>query len=185
MTPEQQTRISKRLSLHLRHEPESLGISLDEAGWTDVDTLLHAYSRRYGTLKRETLDEVVRGNDKQRFAFDETGSRLRASQGHSVDIDLDLTPVEPPEFLYHGTGERSAGAIRREGLRRMKRHHVHLSPDAETARRVGQRHGKPAVFRVRAAAMRAGTGAAFFRSANGVWLVDAVAPEWLELTPTA
>jgi putative RNA 2'-phosphotransferase len=182
MTPEDQKKISKRLSLHLRHEPETLGIALDDAGWTEVDTLLDAFSRRYFPLTREALDEVVRDNEKQRFAFDETGRRIRASQGHSVEIDLQLEPIEPPEFLYHGTGEKSVAAILREGLRRMDRHHVHLSPDTETARRVGQRHGKPAVFRVRAAAMRASTGAVFFRSANGVWLVDAVAPEWLELT---
>ncbi len=118
-------------------------------------------------------------NDKNRFALDATGTLIRANQGHSVDIDLQLEPVEPPAVLYHGTGHGSADSIARQGLLRMSRHHVHLSPDPETARRVGARHGRPVIFTVDAAAMHQ-AGHLFYRSENGVWLVDHVPPEYLK-----
>lgn len=130
-------------------------------------------------ISREELEDVVARNNKQRFAFDESGMLIRANQGHSVDIDLDLKPADPPALLYHGTGEASGDAIRRTGLKKMSRHHVHLSADPETARNVGARHGRPVVFSVDAAAMRA-AGLVFYRSANGVWLTDHVPPEFLQ-----
>jgi len=173
-----EVRISKFLSKHLRHAPEAIGLTLAPGGWVSVSDLLEACARAGVRLSREQLEEVVRNNSKQRFAFDETGQRIRANQGHSVEVDLELQPVEPPAVLYHGTGHRTEEVIRREGLRKMRRHHVHLSPDVETATRVGARHGRPVVFQVDAARMHA-DGHLFFRSENGVWLVDEVAPEYL------
>ena len=179
----QLVRISKYLSLHLRHRPERLGLELGPGGWVEVDRLLAAAARDGHPLTRAELDEVVRGNDKQRFSFDASGTRIRANQGHSVEVDLQLEPAEPPAVLYHGTGAGSASAIRREGLRKMRRHHVHLSADVQTAQRVGARHGRPVVFAVDARALRR-AGHVFYRSSNGVWLTDHVPPAFLQpLTP--
>jgi putative RNA 2'-phosphotransferase len=171
-------RISKFLSKHLRHEPDRLGLTLEPGGWVPVDELLASCGRRGVPITRAELDEVVARNDKRRFSFDPTGTRIRANQGHSVAVDLQLEPAEPPEVLYHGTGHRVAEAIAQQGVRKMGRHHVHLSGDEATARRVGARHGRPVVFTVDAAAMRRG-GYTFYRSANGVWLVDHVPTEYL------
>ena len=171
-------RISKRLALVLRHRPESIGITLDEAGWVRVPDLLAALSRHGMHLSRAELEQVVATSDKQRFAFDRTGQRIRASQGHSVPVDLGYAPAVPPPLLYHGTPWRNVPAILAGGLRRGSRHHVHLSADVATARRVGQRRGPSAVLTVDAAGL-AEAGAAFYRSANGVWLVDAVPPTYL------
>lgn len=173
-------RISKYLSKHLRHEPERLGLALAPGGWVAVDELLGACARAGFPLSREELEEVVARSDKRRFSFDEGGGRVRANQGHSVEVDLQLERADPPAVLYHGTGERTAGAIAAGGLSRMQRHHVHLSADEETARRVGARHGRPVVFAVDAARM-AGAGHVFYVSANGVWLVDAVPAEFLRM----
>jgi putative RNA 2'-phosphotransferase len=171
-------RVSKRLSFVLRHRPDSVGLVLDEAGWADVGALLGALAAHGLPLTRAELERVVAGDDKRRFAFDDTGDRIRASQGHSVPVALGYAPEPPPAVLFHGTVERNLPAIRAEGLRPGSRHAVHLSPDVETARRVGSRRGRPVVLRVDAAAMAA-DGAAFSRSANGVWLVDAVLPRYL------
>ena len=168
--------VSKRMSRHLRHAPEEIGITLDAAGWVDVADLLAALR-----ITREELETVVAGNDKRRFAFDETGERTRASQGHSVAVDLGLESAEPPAVLYHGTVERFLPAILSEGLRPMKRHDVHLSADVETARRVGSRRGSPTILVVDAAAM-AEDGHEFRCSANGVWLTAAVPPRYLKRT---
>lgn len=173
-------KVSKYLSKHLRHQPERLGLRLASGGWVAVDGLLAACARHNFPLTREELEEVVARNDKQRFSFDETRKLIRANQGHSVEVDLELEPVEPPSLLYHGTGERSVESISSSGLRKMSRHHVHLSADVETARRVGARHGRPVVFAVDAAAMQA-AGLEFYISANGVWLVESVPPEYLRV----
>jgi putative RNA 2'-phosphotransferase len=173
-------RISRFLSRHLRHQPERIGLSLDQGGWIAVEELLEACRQHGLSLTRAELAEVVRRNDKQRFAFDETGSRLRANQGHSIPIDLGLEQVLPPPWLYHGTDRGAVPSILDRGLLKMGRHHVHLSRDAETARRVGARHGPPVVFQVDAAAMAEGSHS-FYRSANGVWLVDHVPPRFLHL----
>jgi putative RNA 2'-phosphotransferase len=181
MDSKQLVRISKYLSKHLRHEPEALGLTLAEGGWVEVAELLAACARARFPITRAQLEEVVATSDKKRFAFDASGARIRANQGHSVEVDLQLEPVEPPAVLYHGTAERNRDAILTGGLQKMSRHHVHLSGDVETAVKVGQRHGKPMVLAVDAAAMRK-DGHIFFRSDNGVWLVDSVPPHYLRLT---
>ncbi|MFD9221345.1 RNA 2'-phosphotransferase [Streptomyces sp. NPDC060064] len=169
-------KVSKYLSKHLRHQPERIGIVLDENGWVAVDELMRAAAEHGFRITRAELDHVVAVNDKQRFTID--GTRIRANQGHSVEVDLDLPPAEPPAYLYHGTVARSLDAIRAEGLRAMNRHHVHLSPDRETATRVGARRGRPVVLSVHAGAMYE-AGHLFHVSANGVWLTAAVPPEFL------
>jgi putative RNA 2'-phosphotransferase len=166
---------SRFLSRVLRHAPESVGLTLDEAGWVDVDALMEAARGAGVPLDRATLDRVVGENDKQRFALSEDGRRIRASQGHSVPVALGLEPRTPPEVLYHGTADRNLNSIRRDGLRPGRRTHVHLSLDEETAVAVGRRHGRPVVLRVLAGRMHA-AGHAFYRSDNGVWLTDAVPP---------
>jgi len=173
MNEKEMIRISKRLSLHLRHDPAAIGLTLAPDGWAEVDTLLRAL-----TITREQLDEVVETNNKRRFAFDETGTRIRASQGHSVSVDLGLADAAPPDVLYHGTVAKFLDAILREGLRPMKRHAVHLSATLDTARTVGARRGKPVLLRVDAAGMIT-AGHAFQVSANGVWLTASVPPEYL------
>lgn len=169
-------KVSKYLSKHLRHQPERIGIVLDENGWVPVDELMRAAAEHGFRITRAELDHVVAVNDKQRFTID--GTRIRANQGHSVEVDLDLPPAEPPAYLYHGTVASSLDTIRDEGLRAMNRHHVHLSPDRETATRVGARRGRPVVLSVHAGAMHE-AGYLFHVSANGVWLTDAVPPEFL------
>ena len=180
MNEAERTRLSKRMSLVLRHRPGSVGLTLDEHGWVSVDDLLQALSRHGRPVTRPMLDEVVRLNDKRRFALDETGTRIRASQGHSVEVDLQLTPVEPPPVLFHGTVARSLKAILDEGLRPMRRHHVHLSADRVTAGKVGARRGEPVILEIDAAAM-ASDGHVFLRSANGVWLTAAVPTRYLRV----
>jgi putative RNA 2'-phosphotransferase len=173
-------RVSKFLSKHLRHTPEALGLTLAEGGWVAVADLLAACDRAGFRVSREELDEVVGGNDKKRFSFDESGTRIRANQGHSTEVDLQLEPQVPPDVLYHGTGRDTVPAILKDGLKRMARHHVHLSLTPETARTVGARHGAPVILVVDAAAMQQ-AGITFYRSENGVWLVDAVPPEYLRV----
>lgn len=175
-------KISKCLSKHLRHQPERLGITLDEAGWVAVDDLLAACARHAFPITREELEHVVRASDKQRYAFDPAGSRIRANQGHSIPVDLELPVATPPAELFHGTVDRFLPAIRAEGLRAMKRHDVHLSADEATAERVGSRRGRPVILTVEAAAM-AEDGYEFRVSANGVWLVEAVPPPYLRYPP--
>ncbi|MBK3529426.1 RNA 2'-phosphotransferase [Streptomyces rubiginosohelvolus] len=179
-------KVSKYLSKHLRHQPERIGITLDENGWVGVETLLSAAALHGFAISRAELDHVVTVNDKRRFTVESGGAagvdgdRIRANQGHTVAVDLDLPPAEPPAYLYHGTVARVMDAIRAEGLRPMARHHVHLSPDRETATRVGARRGRPLVLTVDAGAMHR-AGHVFRVSANGVWLADAVPPEFLRL----
>lgn len=171
-------KISKYLSKHLRHQPERLGLKLAPGGWVKVDELLTACAKNAFPISRSELDEVVAENDKQRFSFDKSGTLIRANQGHSVEIDLQLEPAIPPDVLYHGTGHKAMELIQQHGLNKMSRHHVHLSPDIETARKVGARHGHPVVFTIDAAAMQR-AGYTFYRSDNGVWLVDCVPSDYL------
>ncbi|MGV9785588.1 RNA 2'-phosphotransferase [Streptomyces sp. NPDC003435] len=172
-------KVSKYLSKHLRHQPERIGLTLDPAGWVEIDALLAAAAAHGFPVTRTELDHVVAVNDKRRFAVE--GGRIRASQGHSVEVALGLPPVTPPPYLYHGTVARSLDAIRAEGLRPMNRHHVHLSTDRETATRVGARRGRPVVLAVDAGAMHR-DGHVFHVSANGVWLTDAVPPRYLRFS---
>lgn len=177
-------KMSKYLSRHLRHEPEALGLTLAPGGWVAVDALLAAVGRRGVALSRADLEEIVARNNKQRLSFDETGQRIRANQGHSVPVDLQLAPMAPPDVLYHGTGQASVGVILRDGLRKMRRHHVHLSADVATAIKVGTRRGVPVVFAVDAAAM-VRDGYQFYRSDNGVWLTESVPSLYLRIPPPA
>lgn len=172
-------KISKYLSKHLRHQPERLGLKLAPGGWVAVDELLSACAKNSFPISRKDLNEVVENNDKKRFSFDSTGTLIRANQGHSVEVDLQLEPVVPPDVLYHGTGDGAVELIMQHGLNKMSRHHVHLSEDIQTAIKVGSRHGKPVVFVVDAAAMHS-SGYKFYCSDNGVWLVDCVPPEFLQ-----
>nr|WP_294947051.1 RNA 2'-phosphotransferase [uncultured Mucilaginibacter sp.] len=174
------TGASKFLSLVLRHRPEVIGIELDEQGWVNVEELIKQANAHGQPLTPELLNHVVQTNSKKRFAFDESGEKIRASQGHSVDVDLGYQPQVPPEILYHGTAEKSVAAIRQSGLDKQSRQHVHLSGDIETAIQVGSRHGKPAVFTVLAGEMHK-SGYAFYLSENNVWLTDAVPPKFLKL----
>lgn len=172
--------ISKYLSYHLRHHPEKLGLKLASGGWVPVRELLAACQQKSFTLDLHELQEVVARNDKKRFSFDSTGTLIRANQGHSVNVDLQLQEQTPPEVLYHGTGKQFISSILNQGLCKMSRHYVHLSADKETARKVGTRHGKPAIFAVASAIMH-NNGYTFYCSDNNVWLVDHVPPEYLQL----
>ncbi|MFI9808336.1 RNA 2'-phosphotransferase [Streptomyces sp. NPDC052301] len=169
-------RVSKYLSKHLRHQPERIGLAPDPGGWVEIDALITAAAAHGFRFTREELDHVVAANDKQRFMIE--GTRIRANQGHSIDVDLGLPPTPPPPYLYHGTVARTLGAIRAEGLKPMSRHAVHLSADRETATRVGARRGRPVVLTVDAGAMHR-DGHVFHVSANGVWLTQAVPPRYL------
>ncbi|MEU7384365.1 MULTISPECIES: RNA 2'-phosphotransferase [unclassified Streptomyces] len=174
-------KVSKYLAKHLRHQPERIGLTLDEGGWVEIDALIMAASAHGFRFTREELDHVVATNDKRRFAIE--GSRIRASQGHTIDVDLGLPAATPPPYLYHGTVAGRLEAIRSEGLRPMNRHDVHLSPDRETATRVGARRGRPVVLAVDAAAMHR-DGHVFHVSANGVWLTQSVPPRYLRFSET-
>lgn len=169
------SRTARLLSLVLRHAPERIGLTLGADGWVPTRDLLAALRRHGHRTTPEELAGIVSADDKGRFTLSDDGGRIRAAQGHSVEVDLGLQPVEPPETLYHGTASRSLDAIFEEGLRPMTRRHVHLSIDAETATRVGGRHGRPVVLEVAAGALHR-AGSPFYRADNGVWLVDAVPP---------
>ena len=170
--------VSKFLAKHLRHQPESIGLVLDEAGWARVDELLAASARADFPITRAELDAAVFAPGKRRYVYDESAERVRAAQGHSVDVELGYDPAAPPAVLFHGTHPRAIDAILREGLAQMGRRHVHLSIDVETATQVGARRGRPIVLEVDAAALHA-DGHPFYLADNGVWLTDAVPPERL------
>lgn len=180
MDQRSRTRLSKFLSLVLRHAPGDIGLSLDQHGWAEVSELLSCAVAHGTSLTRPDLDEIVATSDKRRFAFDEAGTRIRASQGHSVQVDLKLEPRTPPDILYHGTGEQSVGSILATGLHKGERHHVHLSPSVEQAIAVGRRHGKPTVLAVDARKMH-DAGIPLFMADNGVWLAEDVPPAYLTL----
>lgn len=174
-----EVKISKFLSLVLRHQPQKIGLILDSAGWANVAELLAACSTNGVTITRAELESVVRDNDKQRFTFSQDGLRVRASQGHSVEVELDYQPAEPPTILYHGTVDRFLASIKANGLIKGNRHHVHLSADLLTAEIVGNRRGKAVVLEVLSGQMHK-DGFAFFLSANDVWLTDDVPPQYLK-----
>lgn len=176
------TKLSKFLSYVLRHRPEAIGLRLGDGGWVAVDALLAAAARHGTTMTPDRLAEVVATNDKKRFAFNADRTMIRAVQGHSVEVDLGYAAAPPPPVLFHGTVERFLPAILREGIRRGRRHHVHLSADRRTAIAVGARRGRPVILFIDAAAM-AGEGHAFYRADNGVWMADHVPPRFLALDP--
>ena len=167
------TRTSKFLSRVLRHSPEEFGLTLEPGGWVAVDLLI-----KNTRIDRTTLERIVANSDKQRYSFNEAGDKIRANQGHSVEVDLQLEPATPPEFLFHGTADRNVSAILAGGLQRRSRHHVHLSLDIDTATAVGVRHGRPIVLRISAGAMHR-AGHEFYCSANQVWLVNSVPQEFI------
>ncbi len=179
MTDKEIIRTSKFLSLVLRHEPERVGLKLGEAGWVGVDELLLAVNHNGVELTLGDLKHIVATSDKKRFAFSDDGRQIRASQGHSVQVDLQYPPQTPPEILYHGTATRFLDGIRKDGLQRMERHDVHLSAETKVTVQVGSRHGKPVLLTIRAGEMHR-AGFEFRRSANGVWLVDHVPPQFIE-----
>lgn len=177
---ERDVRISKLLSLGLRHKPDELGIVLDEHGWADVDALLAGLAKRGLAVTADELEEIVRASDKQRFALSPDGARIRANQGHSIAVDLDLPARAPPELLFHGTVTRFLEPIRKEGLSRRARTHVHLSADEATAEKVARRRaGEIVLLRIRAHEMHA-AGHVFYMSDNGVWLIAHVPPEFID-----
>lgn len=170
--------ISKYISLILRHKPETIGITLDEHGWANVEELINGVSKTYPLTMTE-LEEIVQSDEKQRYSFNEDKTLIRANQGHSVDVDVELEEVKPPKYLYHGTGEKYISSIDTQGLIPKSRLYVHLSGDVETAVKVGSRHGKPVVYRVLAEKM-AEAGFVFYKSVNGVWLTKTVPTDYLK-----
>ena len=173
------TETSKFLSYVLRHEPQAIGLTLDSEGWAEIDALIAAAAANGKVLDRDLIRAVVDSNDKKRFAISPDGARIRAVQGHSTaDVAIAYAPMEPPPQLFHGTATRFLASIRAEGLVPGSRHHVHLSPDAETATAVGRRHGKPVVLTIAAGAMHE-RGFVFHQADNGVWLTKTVPPAFL------
>lgn len=172
------TSTSKYISLILRHQPEVIGITLDEHGWADVNQLIEGVNRTH-PLTMEILEEIVRTDEKQRYSFNEDHTKIRANQGHSIPVDVQLRECEPPEVLYHGTGEKYLSSIEAQGLIPKSRLYVHLSKDTETARNVGSRHGRPVILLVYAGQMKR-DGYTFYLSENGVWLTREVPVRYLE-----
>lgn len=168
---------SKFISLILRHKPETIGITLDEHGWANVNELIAGVSKTH-PLDMAMLERIVAEDEKQRYSFNEDKTLIRANQGHSIPVDVELEEVQPPEVLFHGTGERFVASINEQGLIPKSRLYVHLSLDEETAHKVGQRHGKPLIYKVKSGEMYR-DGYKFYRSVNGVWLTKAVPVKYL------
>jgi putative RNA 2'-phosphotransferase len=178
MSSSQTTSTSKFLSLVLRHEPSAAHVTLDSAGWVTVEALLAGCAKAGKALSRVDLEHVVVTNAKKRFEFSADGTHIRASQGHTVEVELEHTASIPPPILYHGTAKRFLDSIRDQGLLKMQRHHVHLSAETKVTLEVGARHGKPVLLTILAGQMHR-EGHVFFRSTNGVWLVEHVPPQFI------
>lgn len=172
------TNLSKYIALILRHKPETIGITLDEHGWASVSELLSGINASGNEIDMQTLEEIVAEDEKQRYSFNADKTKIHANQGHSVNVDVELKKAEPPEILFHGTGEKFVSSIKSEGLKPKSRLYVHLSKGRETAVKVGSRHGKPVVFEVNSGEMSR-NGFEFFLSENGVWLTKIVPAEYL------
>lgn len=170
--------ISKYLSYILRHNPGAIGLALDDAGWAVLDELIEKANTTVKRLDDELIRLIVETNDKQRFSISECGLMIRTNQGHSIEIELGLLSIVPPKVLLHGTAEKFIASINRDGLRKRNRHHVHLTENASTAKAVGGRYGKPVLLSIDAEAMQR-DGFEFYQSANGVWLVDEVPPQYI------
>lgn len=170
-------KLGQFLSLVLRHKPSAAGIALDAHGWADIGELLSGVRRTGRKIDMDALERIVRENNKRRYSFNEGHTKIRANQGHSISVDIELREENPPQRLYHGTAERFLPSIRREGIQKRTRQFVHLSADFQTAIEVGHRHGVPVVIVIDAEAMTR-DGAVFYLSENGVWLCDYVAPEY-------
>ena len=174
-------RLSKFISMILRHRPEVIGITLDEHGWADVEKLIKGINETGEEVEfsKATLEEIVKTDEKQRYSFSQDKALIRANQRHSVPVDVELERKEPPKVLYHGTGSKSVEAIKKQGILSMERLYVHLSTDVETATKVGKRHGTPVIFQVNSEQMQK-DGYDFFQSVNGVWLTKEVPAQYLE-----
>ncbi len=170
--------LGRFISIVLRHKPESIGITLDEHGWADVDTLIKAMNEHKKYIDRAMLEKIVAENDKKRYSFDKNHCKIRANQGHSIPVNLELKKKIPPEILYHGTATRFLENIQKSGILKMGRQYVHLSKDMQTASKVGQRHGKVIVLKVDTKKM-VQDGYDFYLSKNGVWLCKTVPPQYL------
>ncbi len=170
--------VSKFIALILRHKPETIGITLDEHGWANVDELIEGISKTY-PIDMAALEEIVATDNKQRYSFNEDHTLIRANQGHSIQVDVELRKVSPPEILYHGSAEKYEDLIDEQGLIPKSRLYVHLSNDYETAANVGKRHGRPVIYKVKSGQMEQ-DGYDFFLSKNGVWLTKAVPVQYLE-----
>ncbi|MBZ0165585.1 MAG: RNA 2'-phosphotransferase [Candidatus Omnitrophica bacterium] len=180
MTTDKLTLVSKYMSFVLRHQPGSIGLTLDAQGWARIDELIACATRDGKTLTKDLIEEVVAKDVKRRYALSDDGTMIRANQGHSVTVDLQLEPAEPPEVLYHGTAERSLPVILKQGLKPMKRHHVHLSKDQPTALAVGKRYGHPVILLIQSAQMHR-AGHIFYLSQNDVWLTDSVPVAYIQI----
>ncbi len=167
------------LSYVLRHHPEWAGITLDEQGWADTATLVNNIAEKQPLFTLEVVQHIVATNSKKRFSFNENGSAIRATQGHSINVELDLPPQQPPEYLFHGTAEKKILSIKEQGLLKMERHHVHLTENRETAKETGARYGKPVVLTVRAGEMFR-QGFVFYVTENRVWLTETVPPSFCD-----
>ena len=178
MKHRERTEKSKFLSYVLRHRPDAVGITLDTNGWVSVEDLLTACAKIGKDISKAALEEIVRTSPKRRFALSDDGTRVRANQGHSVTVDLGLSPQTPPQVLYHGTVDKSLASILSEGLKKMSRHHVHLSCDRTTATAVGGRRGTPVILEIDAGRMHR-DGYVFYKSENNVWLTDEVPAEYI------
>lgn len=176
MTDKEKKQISKMLSLVLRHKPEKIGLNLDPNGWALISDILEKFNI---PIDMPRLEEVVITNDKQRFSFNDDKTKIRANQGHSIDVDVELKAVTPPSLLYHGTVEKFVESIMTDGLKKMNRQYVHLSIDLETAIKVANRRGKAIVLEIQAEEMTR-NGHIFYLSKNGVWLTDHVPKEYLK-----
>lgn len=172
-------KISKFLSLVLRHKPETIDLELDENGWADTNFLIHGMLKANYSIDIKNLKDIVKSSDKQRFKFNDDFSKIRANQGHSINVDLKLEQKLPPEILFHGTATRNIDSIKQNGLLKQNRHHVHLSSDTETAEKVGLRYGKPIVLKIEAGKMSA-DGFEFYLSENGVWLTEKVDTKYIK-----
>ena len=170
--------ISKFMSLVLRHRPEEIGLTLDENGWANVEELINRMNAKGADANKAIIELIVATNDKKRFAFNEDKTMIRASQGHSIEVELDLQPTTAPDLLYHGTAERSVAGILQSGIQKQSRQHVHLSETIETAKAVGSRHGRPVIFIIDAKQMQA-DGLVFYLSANKVWLSDDIPSQYI------
>jgi len=179
MNEKEKNSASKFLSLILRHKPEEIGLQLDENGWADVNELIARSATAGKIISAQDLEEIVVSNDKKRFAYNDDKSKIRASQGHSIDVELQLEVIKPPELLFHGTVEKFLPAITSQGLLKMKRQHVHLSRDRSTAEKVGERRGEAIILTVRSDEMNQ-DGFIFYQSANGVWLTDHVPAKYID-----
>lgn len=178
MDSKKEKKISKAISYWLRHNPDDIGIEIGDNGWTDIDILIEKAADKV-EFTFEELKEVVANSDKQRFSISEDEMMIRANQGHSIEINMDFPEVVPPQILYHGAPVRVVDIIMKEGLKKMNRHHVHLSPDTDTAEKVGARRGKFEILEVEAMRLRA-DGHKIYMSDNGVYLVDEVPPEYIK-----